>query len=97
MARENLVEWVQGDDKVTATFQNNRYQAKIRRIAEERPDEVRIMAENQAGRILVQFPLRWVKITPSRILTEEQKAILSERGKRLMAAKYGTNDDNDTD
>lgn len=82
MARENNIEWIQGDDMVTATFQNNRYQSKIRKIAEERPDEVRIMHENEDGSILVQFPLKWVKVQPSRIYTEQERMEMQERGRK---------------
>ena len=82
MARENNIEWIQGDDIATATFQNNRYQSKIRKIAEERPDEVRIMHENEDGSIRVQFPLKWVKVQPSRIYTEQERMEMQERGRK---------------
>ena len=80
MERENAVEWIQGQDIVTATFQNNRYQSKIRRLAEKFPDEDRIMEENQDGSILCQFPLRYLKINnPNRVMTEEQREAARER------------------
>lgn len=82
MAKENNIEWLQGDDRVTATFQSNRYQSKIRKIAEERPEEVRIMYENRDGSILVQFPLKWLKIHPSKIYTEQERIEMQERGRR---------------
>lgn len=87
MARENNIEWEQGDDIVTALFQNNRFQSKIRKIVEERPDDIRILEENKDGSILVQFPLKWVKVGPPRRVSEEQKAKSAERFQKYWEEK----------
>ena len=87
MARENNIEWEQGDDTVTALFQNNRFQSKIRRLVEERPDDIRILEENKDGSILVQFPLKWVKVGPPRRVSEEQKAKSAERFQKYREEK----------
>lgn len=54
----------------------------LRDLAKERPDEVKIK-EYPSGAVEATFPKTWIKIRPPRILTDEQRAELSERGKML--------------
>ena len=84
MAKENNIEWLLGQETATATLSQGRYISQIKRLAEERPDDVKILYENQDGSILAQFPVKYLKIRAPRILTDEQKEILSERAKQNL-------------
>ena len=85
--RENVIEWIMGQDTATATFYQGRYISRIKKLAADRPDEVTLIAENKDGSILVQFPLSWLKINPTRILTDEQREEYRERMKIYHAHK----------
>ena len=87
MAKENNIEWILGQDKATAYFTQGRFISQIKKLAEERPDDVRIMDENQDGSILAQFPVSYVKLRAPRILTEEQKEEMAERAKKHFGHK----------
>jgi len=88
MAYENNIEWITNQEIVTATISQGRYITKIKKLAEQHPNDVRIMEENKDGSILCQFPLRYLKINnPSRVMTEEQKAAAAERLKRARKNK----------
>ena len=58
---------------------------KIRKLKQERPDEVRIIREpeDNNGCIYATIPPAWVKIRPKRMMTEEKRAELSEKMKRI--------------
>lgn len=60
---------------------------RVRKLAEENPEQVRILAEpqNNDGCIYATVPVKWVRINPTkkRVLTEEQKKELSDRMKRI--------------
>lgn len=63
--------------------------AKLKKLATENPDEVKIAQADGYG-ILVSLPLKWINIRKpvKRNLTDEQRQALSERMKaRLAAAK----------
>ena len=50
----------------------------------ERNDEEKIIKKRYpSGAVEATFPKTWIKIRPPRILTDEQRAELSERGKML--------------
>ena len=57
----------------------------VRRLAEEYPNEVQIIAVNNDGSIFAHVPSAWVKIQPPRKtnMTEEQKMVNAERLRQL--------------
>ena len=76
---ENAIEFLKDQKIATGTFSQGRYISKIRKLAESHPDDCRITAENPDGTIVVHFPVRWIKIIPSREYSEEQKMEMAER------------------
>ena len=76
---ENVIEWYSGEKTASVTAWNGSLKNKILKLANERPDEVQILAENEDGSILAHVPKKWVRITPSRKLTEEQREANAER------------------
>ena len=76
-------------DREIAYFSSDerRFINKVRRLKEQYPDQVRIIAEPEEndGCIYAEMPTEWFTIrVPKKInLTDEQKQILSERLKRV--------------
>lgn len=80
--RENAIEWINGQDRVTVTLSQGRYISKIKKLAEKFPNEVEIVKENIDGTILAHIPLNYIKINrASRDLTEEERIELAERAR----------------
>ena len=61
--------------------------SKVRRLKEQFPDEVRIIAEPEKndGCLYCELPTAWftVRVPKKRVLTEEQRQELSDRLKRM--------------
>ena len=59
---------------------------KVRKLKEQYPEQVRIIAEpeDNDGCIYAEMPTAWftIRVPVKRVLTDEQKQILSERIKR---------------
>lgn len=67
--RENVIEWVTGDDTITVTLSQRKYITRVRKLAAKLPSLVSILAENPDGSILAHLPLKALKlsiITPHR-------------------------------
>lgn len=80
--RENAIEWINGQSRVTVTLSQGRYISKIKKLAEKFPEEVEIIKENADGTILAHIPLNYIKINrASRDLTEEERGELAERAR----------------
>lgn len=64
---------------------------RMKKLKEKYPDEVRIIRqpEDNDGCIYVQLPTEWLQIGPKRKvnMSEEQKAIATERLRKVNAAR----------
>lgn len=61
--KENAIEWITGDDTVTATFTQKKFINRIRRMSQTHGELIKITHENADGSIVCKFPLRAVHIT----------------------------------
>jgi predicted nucleic acid-binding Zn-ribbon protein len=76
---ENTIEFLEDQKRAIVTFSQGRYKSRIRKLAEERPGECEIIAENADGSLCAHIPVSWVKINPTKQLSEEQRAEIAER------------------
>jgi hypothetical protein len=86
--QECCIEWVKGDKTATVTFPgSNRYNSKIRKLAEEHPEDVQIRHDNQDGSLIATLPVKYVKISrpATKEMTEEQKQAVAERMREIRA------------
>ena len=79
--KENNIEWITGDSTIAVTLTSQRHINKICKLAEKKPDEVKITT-NKDGSIYATLPLSYLKFNPPKELTEEQKKELTKRLKR---------------
>ena len=77
--RENVIEWLRDEETATVTFTQGRMKKRIMKLAEERPDEVFVTAINADGSMCARIPTRWIKVSPPRIVSEEQVEAAKER------------------
>ena len=46
---------------------------KIKKLKEEHPDDIKIIAENEDGSICAKLPMKYLKISAPRKVSEEQR------------------------
>lgn len=84
--RENAIEWITGASTVTATLTQPKLVNKIKRLAES-DTNVKLIQENSDGTILAHLPLKYLKLSAPRKMTEEQKAAARDRLKSFHKSK----------
>ena len=82
---ENNIQWYTGDDTATASFSQAKFINRIKKLSNDR-DDVQIVAQNKDGSICAKFPVKWVKVSPPRYVSEENRLKASER---LKARRKG--------
>lgn len=102
---ECSIAWIRGAEYAEVSAHNgSRLKGMVERMAKERPEDVKIIARNKDGSIFAHIPIGYVKLRAPRILTEEQRAELVERGKNMSRSKsidceessdFDSNDDNE--
>ena len=80
-----MIEWLKGQNCVTVTLSQGRYISKVKKLAEKYPNEVEIVVENKDGSIVAHIPLRYIKISRPKEMTEEQKQKAAERLQRVRS------------
>lgn len=79
---DNVFEWYTGEKVAGVTFSQRKWINKVKKYAEDYPDDVVIEAENDDGSIFAKIPVSWFKMSPpkkGREFTEEEKAAIAER------------------
>ena len=85
---EFCIEWIKGNDYAGVTVPSGTaLKSKLMRYAQERPDEVKLMAENKDGSAFFHLPISYVKVSPPRKVSEEQKKAAGERFRRMWEEK----------
>lgn len=80
---ENVIEFLNNQHSITVSFCMPKWINKVKKLQEEHPDDVKILAENNDGSICAKIPMKYLKISPPRKVSEEQKQAASERFKKL--------------
>lgn len=88
---EFAINWLKGADYAEVTVPaSTALNNKLLRLSKERPDEVTNIIENKDGSMVCHVPVRWVKVSPPRFVSDEQREVA-----RLRFAKV--REQNDTD
>ena len=94
--REMNVNWVDVDDMVSVTAYQKKMINQLIKLAEDHPDEVRIVAVNDDGTTVVHLPKKYVHVSfyesSKREMSEEQKAAAAERLKKAREKKAESNE-----
>lgn len=85
---EFAIEWIKGNDYAAVTASSGTaLKSKLYRLARENPDKVKIIVENQDGSVFAHVPVSYVKISPPRKVSDEQKEAASERFRQMWKDK----------
>ena len=68
---------------ITVSFCMQKWINKVKKLKEEHPDDVKILAENEDGSICARLPIKYLKISAPRKVSDEQRQAASERFKKL--------------
>lgn len=83
---DNVIEFYKGADTATLSLIQGKWVNKVKKLAVKHPDEVDIK-ENTDGSIFAHVPVRWIKISPLRQMSEEQRKAAGERMAKAREVK----------
>lgn len=90
---EFAIEWIKGSKYAGVSVPSGTaLKSKLLRLAEKNPDEVKIVTENEDGSMFAHVPVSYVKISPPRKISEEQKEAASERFRQMWKDKQNKKD-----
>ena len=80
---ENCIEFLNNQHSITVSFCMPKWINKIKKLKEEHPDDVKIISENKDGSICAKLPVKFLKISAPRKVSEEQRQAARERFKKI--------------
>lgn len=80
--RENVIEWINGQDTIAVTLHQGRYISRVEKLAKKFPDKVKILARNDDGSIFAKLPLKALKLNLS------SKSEMSEVDRQKVAERF---------
>lgn len=95
--KENVIEFLTGEHYCSVTFTSRTHINRIKEIHRSHEDEFREFYVNADGSVYAKFPLKWIKVNPSkrmgRVISEEQKEKLRVQLEKARASrkKKGSN------
>ena len=78
---DNCMEWITGSKVGSVTFSQRKWVSRILKYAEEYPEDIKILAQNEDGSIFAHVPIKWFKFSPprkGREYTDEERALAAE-------------------
>ena len=85
---EFSIEWTKDRNYAGVTVPSGTaLKSKLMRYAQERPDEVKLMAENKDGSAFFHIPISYVKVSPPRKVSEAQREAAGERFRKMWEEK----------
>lgn len=78
-SEENSIEWIRDSKTATLSLTQRRTISRVKKLAKKHPEECRILAENKDGSLYAKIPVEWIRINPSKNLTEEQRKKIAVR------------------
>lgn len=79
---DNVFEWLLNEKTACVTFSQKRFVSKLKKYAQDYPEDVEIISENDDGSICAHVPVSWFKFSPprkGREFTEEEKQAAAKR------------------
>lgn len=81
---EFAIEWTKDRDYAGVTAPSGTaLKSKLLKLAEERPEEVKIKAINKDGSIFCHVPTSYVRVGPKRKVSDEQRIKTGERARKM--------------
>ena len=81
---EFAIEWTKDRDYAGVTVPSGTaLKSKLMRYSQEKPDDVKLMAENKDGSAFFHIPVSYIKVSPPRKVSEEQREAAGERFRKM--------------
>lgn len=77
--RETIVLYTEADDRAEVYTHNKKLINRLSKFCEDRPGEIQKIRESETGAVTYTVPRDWVKVSPKRRMSDDQKAAAAER------------------
>lgn len=92
--RETIINYNEGEATASVYTHNRALRRKLEKLSQERPGDCRLFRTFHEGEAVEYYiPKSWVKVTPTRILSDEQKAARAAIARKALLGRNTTSVD----
>ena len=88
--RETIVNFNEADRDANIYTYNGPFTRKLAQLAEQFPEDVKLVRADQHGGVTYTIPKKWIKIRAPRVLSEAEQAHCREALKKANLAQKST-------
>ena len=85
--RETIILFNEGEPLAECYTHNRKLTNRLEKLCKERGEEIERIRDNCCGGATFVFPKSWVKVNPSRIVSEERRAAMAENLAKAIGSK----------
>lgn len=90
---EFSIEWIKGAEYAGLTVPSGTaLKSKLLKLAENNPNDVKIVVKNKDGSVFAHIPINYIKISLPKKISEEQRKKASERFRQMWKDKQEKED-----
>ena len=80
--RETIINYNEGEPTASVYTHNEALKRQILELCQTHPEQVRQTAANGWGGLTFELPKKWLRVTPPRVLSPAQRAVLDRLNQR---------------
>ena len=85
LERETICLFNEAESDAEIYTHNPALQKQLARLCKSHPEQVRLTQNGSSGGMTFQFPKKWLRVVPPRVLTPAQREVLQ----RMNAKRHG--------
>ena len=75
--KETIINFNEAERTANVYTHNEALKARLLKLCRTHPDQVRQTAANRWGGLTCELPKKWLKVSPPRVLSQAQRAVLN--------------------
>lgn len=90
---EFAINWLKGGTYAEITVPSGTaLKSKLLKLSERHPEKVNHIVENKDGSMVCHIPVSYIKISPPRKVSDEQREALGERSRKMWEERKAASD-----
>ena len=87
--QETIINFNEAEKAASVYTHNNALRHKLEKLSQERPEECKLKQISRDGRVVDYIiPKAWVRVTPTRILSEAQMKVCREAAQKAHISRF---------
>ena len=85
--KETVINFNEAERTASIYTHNEALKRQLLRLCQTHPEQVRQTADNRRGGLTFELPKKWLKVSPPRVLSPAQRAVLDKMNQQKITGQ----------